>query len=250
MITRVPARKALLSPLPSTLQQKADNVSQQDDTMQQVEDRVNEILLGGTKDDKDWLTKKGGYNQLMEENVYKHVVKLGYLTSTVSTVGQCRLAKQYLATCGFSPDLLRSWTKPKIGPDSRAIATDRVATPNSTRHATHFPTFSFPRVGYEKQDTEEAAFLSDSRTHNNSSPSLERSRAHVEAVPRGRPRLRATDSFRASTSQKRSASGSFEPQANPKRHNRAEVAGPKNNDAGTYPFRKYCHRLAAHYRHR
>ena len=205
--------------------------------MQQVEDRVEEILLSGTEDDKNWLTKRGGYHQLMEENVYKHIIKLGYLTSTVSTVGEWHLAKQYLATCGFSPELLKNWTKAKIGPKSRAIATDRVATPNSTRHATHFPTFPFSGAGYTKQHAEDAVYSSDNRSHNNASPSVERSRETDEAAQqRGRALLRKTENVRASTSQKRSASGSFEPQASPKRYNRVQVATSRNSDAGRCPW--------------
>ena len=189
-------------------------------------------MLNGTKDDQDWLTKKGGYEQLMDENVYKHVVKFGDLTSTVANFGEVRLAKQYLATCGFSPDLLRSWTKPKIG----TIASNRGANPNSKRHATHFPTFSLHKTSCTKQDAEETAYSSDNRSHNNASPSVERSRTPVEAAQqRGRTLLRTTVNVRVSTSQKRSPSGSFEQQADPKRYNRIRVATQKDNDGGRCP---------------
>ena len=193
-------------------------------------------MLNGTKDDKDWLTKKGGYEELMEENLYKHVVKLGHLTSTVCTVGEWRLAKQYLATCGFNPQLLKSWNKPKIGADSQAIATDRAASPTPSRHPSQFPTFSFGRAGLTKQDTQETAYASDNRSRNNASPSAARSRIPVKAAQqRGRALSRATDNVRTSISQKRSASGSFELQANPKRYNRNQVAIPRDDDAGRCP---------------
>ena len=52
----------------------------------------------------------------MEENVYQYLDKFDYLISSKS---ELHLAKQYLAACGFKPDVLDHWAKPaicKVGP--------------------------------------------------------------------------------------------------------------------------------------
>lgn len=93
--------------------------------MQKVEDLVNDILLSGNKHEIDWLTKKNGYDKLMVDNVYQHLKKFDYHTSTGA---EYRLAKQYLTYCGFRPGLLNHWTPPSINkakPTKPSLVTKR-----------------------------------------------------------------------------------------------------------------------------
>ena len=100
--------------------------------MKMVRDRASEILLGGNQHEIDWLTMKGGYKKLMEDNVYIAIGKFDCLTSTNS---ELQLAKRYLVTCGQRAELLDHWISAssiQIGQDSTNLS-EPVQSPTAFR---------------------------------------------------------------------------------------------------------------------
>lgn len=109
-----------------------------------VRDRASEMLHGTDQDEIDWLTKKGGYAKLMEDNVYIGVGKIDYVTSTGKDL---RLAKRYLITCGLKTELLDHWVS-----ESTVEVGEASGVSTAEPRPAAFPTLPFDEI-YHPQAT-------------------------------------------------------------------------------------------------
>lgn len=120
-----------------------------------VRDRASEILHGTNQDEIDWLTKRGGYAKLLEDNVYIGVGKIDYVTSTGKDL---RLAKRYLITCGLKAELLDSW----VNESTVELGETNIYPSTAESRPAAFPTIPFGDV-YQPRVTvgEETVILAD-----------------------------------------------------------------------------------------
>ena len=116
-----------------------------------VRDRASEILHGTNQDEIDWLTKRGGYAKLMEDNVYIGVGKIDYVTSTGKDL---RLAKRYLITCGLKAELLDSW----VNESTVELGETNIYPSTAESRPAAFPTIPFGEV-YQPQVTGEKTLI-------------------------------------------------------------------------------------------
>ena len=112
--------------------------------MKMVRDKASEILSSGNHEDIDWLTNKGGYGKLMEDNVYIGTKYFDYMTTTS---GELELAKRYLSKCGLKPELLDHWASV----DSLDLGNPSSSISKPEPRAAAFPTIPFGQV-YQEQD--------------------------------------------------------------------------------------------------
>lgn len=119
----------------------------QETALQMVRDRASEILSSGDQEEIDWLTNKGGYGKLMEDNVYIGNQHFDYMTTTS---GELQLAKRYLVTCGLKPELLDHWASVDTLDLGNHASTNSTTTSKPELRAAAFPTIPLGQV-YEAQ---------------------------------------------------------------------------------------------------